>query len=148
MGRNVLETVGVRRKINAPIHNRENILGGFQQSLHNRTLAFDVVAIPLLHTSQKYCFVAAIENQLRILDLADDLKKLHPNILFVYIVIRPKRALNNRGGTRNSQANEIVGITVRRSFNVNIYGSACDGQLRLPNYIDLFLPNRESLEGM
>src|ERR1035438_1378910 len=119
MGSNVLKTVGVRRKIDASIHNRKNILGGFHQSMHNRSIDFRGIAVPLLHAPQKYCFVAAIENQLRILDLGNDLKKLTPNVLFVYTAICPKGSFYNRSGTRNSQTNKIVRVTIRHSFNVD-----------------------------
>jgi len=87
------------------------------------------VAVPLLQAPEKYSLIAAIVNQLRILDVRDDLKKLFPDVLFVRTVIRPKSSLNNGGGARNSQANEIVGISIGRSFDVNIYGSTRDGQL-------------------
>src|SRR5712691_13527328 len=78
----------------------------------------------------------------------DDLQKLLPDVLFVRTIIRPKGSLNNRGGAWNSQANEIVGVSIRRSFDVNIYCSARDGQLRLSNDIDPFLPKRKGFEGM
>src|SRR6266567_5593035 len=37
---------------------------------------------------------------------------------------------------------------IGRSFDVNVYGSARDGQLRLSNDIDPFLPKRKGFEGM
>src|ERR1017187_7893644 len=98
---NVLETVGVRRKIGAPIHNREDILGGFHQSVHQEAPVFGGVAVPLLQAPEKYSLIAAIINQLRILDGRDDLKKVLPDLLLVRALIRPKRSLNNGVGARN-----------------------------------------------
>ena len=86
--------------------------------MHHRTPVFGCVAVPLLQAPEKYSLIAAIVNQLRILDSRDDLKKLFPDVLFVGAVIRPKSSLNNRGGTRNSQANEIVGVGIGSSFDV------------------------------
>src|SRR6516225_1015710 len=123
-------------------------LGGIYQSVQHRARVFGGVAVPLRQAPEKYSLVAAIVNQLRILDVRDDLNKLPPDVPFVRTSIRPKRSLDNRGGTDNSQANEIVEVTIRRSFHVNIYRSAGEGQLRFPNYIDPFLPKRKSLEGM
>jgi hypothetical protein len=76
------------------------------------------------------------------------LKKILPDLLFVRALIRPKRSLNNGVGAWNSQANEIVGITIRRSFDVNVYRSARDGQLQLSNDIDPLLPKRKGFESM
>jgi len=116
--------------------------------VHQRAPVFGGVAVPLLQVPEKYSLIAAIVDQLRILNVRDDLKKLLPDVLFVRTIIRPKRSLNNRGGAWNSQANEIVGVAIGRSFDVNIYGSARDGQLWLSNDVDAFLPKRKGLEGM
>ena len=116
--------------------------------MHQRPPVLGGVAVPLLQAPEKYCLIAAIVNQLRILDGRDDLKKLFPDVLFFRTVVRPKRSLNNRGVAWNPQANEIVGVAIGRSFDVNIYGSARDRQLWLSNDVDAFLPKRKSLEGM
>ena len=114
--------------------------------MHQRAPVFGGVAVPLLQAPEKYSLIAAIVNQLRILDFRDYLQKLLPDVLFVRTIIRPKRSLNNRCGAWKSQANEIVGVAIGRSFDVNIYGSARDGQLRLSNDIDPFLPKRKGFE--
>jgi hypothetical protein len=116
--------------------------------MHQRAPVGGAVAVPLLQAPEKYGLIAAIVDQLRILDVRDDLKKLLPDILFVRTIVRPKRSLNKRSGAWNSQANEIVGVAIGRAFDVNIYGSARDGQLRLSNDIDPFLPKRKGFESM
>ena len=116
--------------------------------MHHRARVLGGVAVPVRQAPEKYRLVAAIVNQLRILDAGGDLKKLPPDVLFVRTVIRPKRSLNNRGGAWNSQANEIVGVAIGRSFDIDIYGSALQGELRLSNDIDSFLAKREGLESV
>src|ERR1035437_1299468 len=116
--------------------------------MHHRSIDFGGVAVPLFHAAQKCGLVATIENQLRILDLGNDLKKFMPNVFLVYTAICPKGSLYNGIGARNSQANEVVRVTIRHSFNVNINGGACNRQLWLANDVDSLLPNCESLESV
>jgi hypothetical protein len=116
--------------------------------VHQRAPVLGGVAVPLLQAPEKYSLIAAIVDQLRILDVRDDLKKLLPDVLFGRTIIRPKRSLNNRGGAWNSQANGIIGVTIRRSFDIDIYGSTRYGQLWPCNDIDPFLAKREGLESM
>ena len=97
------------------------------------------------HPLEENRLVAPIVNQHRLIDAFEDAQELPPNLPLVLDGVCPQTVLAGGCAVADTNADKVVEIAVRQSFDIQIDGRAFDLQLRAADDVDL-LPNRQCLE--
>ena len=82
--------------------------------------AFARLTMTLAHSLQKDRLIAAEMNEPRIRDCRKDIKEFIPYALLRLLVISPKAVLNSIIASSDANADQVVEIAIRQTFDIQI----------------------------
>ena len=100
-------------------------------------------AMTFAHSFQKDRLVAAVMDEPWIRDRHKDGKEFVPYALLPVLVVGPKAVLNGTMAGADANANQVVEIAIRQSFDIQIDGCAIEFRVQKVDGVDLVLADGE-----
>src|SRR5262245_15855158 len=111
MSSNLLQSIGIRRKIDMRENKRKQIHRVFDGVVGGQ--AFGRPAMTLAHSFKENGLIATEMNQSWIRDLRKDIQEFAPYELLLILIICPKAMLNSIIASSDAKADQVVKIAIR-----------------------------------
>jgi hypothetical protein len=115
--RDLFEAVRVRGEIDLCIDDSQEI-HRFPDQLVEESEGLTHGTVAGFHPFQKCHFIAAIMNELRVIDLRECLQKSRPDLFLLRWLTRPERLLNVCIAALASQADQVIKILIWDAFDI------------------------------
>jgi hypothetical protein len=113
---NLLQSIRVRREIDLSIDEREKIYCIVDRDGYWRVFRWP--AMTFAHAFQKYRFIVAVMDQLRVRDSRKSVEKIIPYPPFFVCIVCPETVLDCSVGALEANPDQVVEIAVRKALNI------------------------------